>query len=79
MQVSLKLLTTYRSKLPEGTVGNTCQVEISEETQVNDILRKFNIPTDASSVVLVNGRTPGENQLLQEGDEICVYSAMAGG
>ncbi len=79
MKISLKLLTIYRKKLPEGTKGNTCKLEVLESCRVSDLLAQFEIPNDASSVVLVNGHSPQGDQHLQEGDEVCVYSAMAGG
>lgn len=79
MKVSIKLLTTYRKKLPEGSEGNTCAMEFPDETSVADVLAYFEIPFDSSSVVLVNGQSPEGDQCLTEGDEVCVYSAMAGG
>ena len=79
MKISVKLLSTYRDKLPEGTKGNSCSVEIPEVYKAGDVLKLFDIPNDLSSVVLINGSSPKENQLLREGDEVCVFSAMAGG
>jgi len=79
MKISVKLLTIYRKKLPPGTTGNTCTLEVGETYCVSDVLAYFEIPNDASSVILVNGHSPQGNQRLQEGDEVCVYSAMAGG
>ena len=79
MRISVKLLTTYRKKLPEGTKGNTCTLQVPESYCVSDILAHFEIPNDVSSVILVNGLSPQGDQALNEGDEVCVYSAMAGG
>lgn len=79
MKVSIKLLTTYRKKLPEGIKGNTCTLEFPDRISVAEVLAYFDIPYDSSSVVLVNGQSPESNQRLTEGDEVCVYSAMAGG
>ena len=79
MKISVKLLTIYRKHLPEGTVGNTCTLEVEETWRVSDVLARFDLPNDATSVVLVNGFSPEGDQHLKEGDEVCVYSAMAGG
>jgi sulfur carrier protein ThiS len=79
MKVSVKLLTIFRSKLPEGTEGNTCTLDVPEEYRIEDLLKVFDIPMDSSSVVLINGHSAVGLQQLGEGDEICVYSAMAGG
>lgn len=79
MKISLKLLSTYRTKLPEGTKGNTCTVDIPDDFLVDDLLNMFDIPAGLASVVLINGLTPGDDQSLIDGDEVCVFSAMAGG
>ena len=77
--ISLKLLATYRSKLPEGSAGNTCLLEVSEDSTVGDILAIFDVPADQSSVILVNGYAVQSDAKLADGDEVCVYSAIAGG
>jgi sulfur carrier protein ThiS len=79
MKVSVKLLTVYRSKLPEGTEGNTCTLQIPDGSRIEDLLNEFDIQMDAASVVLINGYSAKELQQLEEDDEVCVYSAMAGG
>ena len=79
MKISVKLLSTYRTKLPKGTIGNKCSIEIPNNSRVEEVLNIFNIPADLSSVVLINGHSPEGNQSLKEGDEVCVFSAMAGG
>lgn len=77
--VSLKLLATYRAKLPEGTAGNTVKVELADGCTVAELLARFDLPADQSSVVLVNGFGVSGDASLNEGDEVCVYSAIAGG
>jgi len=79
IKISVKLLSTYREKLPEGTIGNECLLDIPKNYEATDVLKLFDIPADLSSVVLINGRTPEADQILAEGDEVCVFSAMAGG
>jgi sulfur carrier protein ThiS len=79
MKVSVKLLATYRDKLPEGTTGNTCTIELPEGCTYAAVLEYFNIENDETNVVLVNGLTPEPGERLEEGDTVCVFSAMAGG
>jgi len=78
-KISVKLLATYRTKLPEGTQGNSCVLEIPHNSRIDHVLELFEIPNDSSSVVLLNGATFNSNQCLKEGDEVCVFSAVAGG
>jgi molybdopterin converting factor small subunit len=44
-----------------------------------EILNRFEVPTDGAAVILVNGRTAEPGQVLQEGDAVAVFPAMAGG
>lgn len=79
MKISVKLLSTYREKLPEGTKGNTYPLEIPEHYGVEEVLKMFDIPYDLSSIVLINGCSPEDDQKLRDGDSVCVFSAIAGG
>ncbi len=79
MMISVKLLSTYRKKLPDGTKGNSVSMDIPDGFSLEDVLNMFNIAFDQTNVVLVNGLTPEDGQNLIEGDEVCVFSAIAGG
>jgi hypothetical protein len=79
MKISVKLLTLYRNRLPEGTEGNTCELYVPEDTPVEILLARFGIANDKTSVILVNGIVPGPGQLLKEGDVVCAFPAFAGG
>lgn len=79
MRISVKLIATLREKLPEGATGNTCEIEIPEGTSVEDVLRRFDVETDKTNVILVNGHSPAPDQALKEGDLVCAFPAMAGG
>jgi len=77
--VSLKLLATYRAKLPAGTTGNFITLDVPEGYTVAELLARFDLPTDQTSVMLVNGIGVSSDTRLCEGDEVCAYSAIAGG
>lgn len=79
MQISVKLIANYRQKLPEGTKGNTCQMEVPTDTVVRQIVEHFEIAYNASNVILLNGHVPDPEQKLESGDVVCVFSAVAGG
>ena len=79
MKVSIKLIATYRKLLPEDARGNTVQLDVPPGARVEDVLIKFNVPSDRASVILVNGHVPVTDQQLDEGDVITAFPAMAGG
>ena len=79
MQITLKLLATYRKLLPSNAEGNKIVLEISEETSVSNLMVKFNVPQDESSVILLNGATVPLLTMLKDGDTVTAFSAIAGG
>ena len=46
---------------------------------MTDLLAQFDLPADESKVVLVNGRDADPEQILEDGDVVSVFPAMAGG
>ena len=79
MKVSVKLLAIYRSKLPPGTEGNTCEIDLPPGTTFGTALERFKIENDKNSVILVNGIAPNPRQELEDGDVLCAFPAIAGG
>ncbi|HKJ26342.1 MAG TPA: MoaD/ThiS family protein [Anaerolineales bacterium] len=79
MKISVKLLATYRDKLPPDAEGSTCIIEVPEGSRVDIVLERFEISNDNTNVILVNGHSPENSQSLKEGDVVCIFSAMAGG
>ena len=79
MKITLKLIANYRKLLPEGTQGNIIELDVPYRTTPEEVLGKYDVPLDSSSVILVNGHVPNMNQELQEGDVVSAFPAMAGG
>lgn len=79
MHIFIKLLANYRNYLPEGTNGNQISMEVPKDIHPEKILEIFSIPPIPESVVLINGRTMVHGEPINEGDVLCVFSAMAGG
>ena len=79
MKVRLKLFATFRRYLPPGTQGNACDVVVPEETPISELLSRFGVPEKESLMILVNGRDAGPDWILQEGDVVAVFPALAGG
>jgi molybdopterin converting factor small subunit len=80
MKVCVKMLGSYRKLLPPKVDGYKFEVEIPTGTTVAGLMKRYDVPLTQDSVFLVNGITPKDlNQLLQDGDAVAVFSAMAGG
>jgi sulfur carrier protein ThiS len=79
VKINVKLIATYQKLLPEGTEGNIIELEIPRETTVAQVLSRFQVPLDDTSVVVLNGLTVDINTPVSEGDTISAFSAIAGG
>jgi len=79
MKITLKLLATYRQYLPPGVQGDSLDLQVEENVQIREVLKKFSVPADGTSVILVNGRTPPADETLQEDDVLCVFPIGTGG
>lgn len=79
MRISVKLIATYREHLPPGTKGNKIEIDVPEGTSVADVMARFKIPQDETSVIVVNGTTVPLSTIVREGDLVSAFSAIAGG
>jgi molybdopterin converting factor small subunit len=79
MQVHIKLIATYQKLLPPGTQSNITEVDAAQGTTVAQVMARFNVPLDDSSVILLNGLTVPLDTPLTEGDTVAAFSAIAGG
>jgi molybdopterin converting factor small subunit len=80
VRVRLKLFANHRRYLPAESTRNACDVAIPLSTSVTDLLARFGVPSEnGTSVVLINGRDGTPEQVLESGDVVAVFPAMAGG
>jgi molybdopterin converting factor small subunit len=81
MHVQVKLFATFRQYLPPETQGDAHDTQVPHGTRVGELLFQLGVPTDRPEgmVVLVNGRQSDLRQVLQEGDIVGAFPAMAGG
>lgn len=78
MKIRIKLLATYQRYLPPDCNSSSCEMDVPPGVRVEDVLAQLPVPTD-ESVVLVNGLTPRPDQILKDGDVLCLFPAVAGG
>jgi molybdopterin converting factor small subunit len=79
MRVHVKLIATYQQLLPPGTIGNRISLDVADGTTVEQVMRRFAVPLDDTSVILLNGLTVPLDTPLSEGDTLAAFSAIAGG
>lgn len=80
VRVELKLFATYRRYLPPHSTGNACHVTVPAGTPVIDLLTELGVPSQRGvSVVLINGHDASPDRVVEEGDVVAVFPALAGG
>ena len=81
MHVQVKLFATFRQYLPPETQGDAYDAQVTPGTRVGELLSQLGVPADSLEglVVLVNGRQSDPHQVLEEGDVVAAFPAIAGG
>jgi sulfur carrier protein ThiS len=88
MQITFKLHASLTDYLPRNADGrrphyNRLQIEVPEGSNVQYVIDRFNLPAGQVHLVLVNGVyvAPGmrSGHLLNEGDALAIWPAIAGG
>ena len=74
MEVNVKLFATLR----DGRF-KVEKADVSENTQIKDVITKYNIPEQEVKICLLNGRDAEFNQKLQNGDTLSLFPPVGGG
>jgi len=79
MNVHIKFFATFRKYLPKSVQGSSYSIEVPDGIQIDELRAQVPVPEDENLIVLINGRPPEVGQVLEEGDTIAFFPAMAGG
>jgi sulfur carrier protein len=74
MEVNIKLFATLRDGRFKEERAN-----INENTQISDVISKYNIPKEEVKICLLNGRDADLNQTLKNGDTLSLFPPVGGG
>lgn len=54
-------------------------MDVLVDIGIDELRAQVPVPIDENLIVLINGRSPKAGQVLEEGDTIAIFPAMAGG
>lgn len=74
MEVNVKLFATLR----DGRFKEE-KAKVNEDTQIKDVINKFNIPEEEVRICFLNGRDAEFNQTLKNGDTLSLFPPVGGG
>ena len=79
MRVRVKLFDIFCDFFPPGTKGPEFWLELQEAAKPKDIFARLKIPDNLQKSIKCNGRVAKEYQVLQDGDEVAIFSPITGG
>jgi sulfur carrier protein ThiS len=80
MQITIRLLASYRHYLPEDSdTRASYPLEIPSGASVSDVLAELPIPEQDHFTFFVNGRHAQQDRVLHDGDVLSVFPAVGGG
>lgn len=84
MKIKFKLFATLQDLLPAGAVKNAVDIEVADDTSLNDIIDQYRVPRELAHLVLVNGvfycdTDRDDKQVLKENDVLAIWPPVAGG
>jgi sulfur carrier protein ThiS len=79
LKVQVKLFGIFCEFFPPGIKGSGFWVELEEPARPADIFARLKIPDDLQKSVICNGHVAKEDQPLQEGDVIAIFTPITGG
>jgi len=79
MKITVKLFATLKRYLPDGAQGSVCSLSIAADTTVQNIIEMLAIPADIPKIILINGLKRNSDDVLSDGDTLCVFPPIAGG
>ena len=79
MMIHVKLIANYREQLPPEAINGVVELDVPDGTTVYQVISRFDIPLDDTSVIVLNGLTVEMSTPLKAGDMVTAFSAIAGG
>jgi sulfur carrier protein ThiS len=79
LRIQVKLYGIFCDFFPPGTRGPGFWLNVEEEAGLKEVMSKLKIPEGLPKSIILNGRVAKEDQPLQEGDVIAIFTPITGG
>jgi len=84
MKITFKLYATLSDLLPGTPMENIVNIDVDDDTTLNNLIDQYKVPRELAHLVLLNGvficdedrDKPG---VLTEGDTLAIWPPVAGG
>jgi len=78
MQIRVKLFATFREHLPPEAEGGVYEVTVPAGSRAGEVLLRLGVPA-GMVVIMIDGRHCPADRILEEGDVLSAFPAIAGG
>lgn len=72
-QIHIKFFSELNDFLPADQKNTTFNVEVKKTRSVKDLIESVGVPHPEIDLITVNGESVNFNQLIEGGEQICVY------
>ena len=83
MQITFKLYAGLAQYLPPEAQDNAIEVELPDGQSISMVIQRYNVPLEQVHLVLLNGvyqdAEARVERVLQDGDTVAIWPAVAGG
>ncbi len=79
MKFTVKLYALLAAYVPGTRAAAPFEVELPEGSTIADLIQHLQIPPEEMKIAFVNGRMQPLEYLIQEGDEVGMFSPVGGG
>ena len=79
MKVKIKFYADLKNRYASHTEDGMIEVQMKEESTINDVLKRLHIDDREIGFVILNGEKAQKDAPLSEGAHIQIFSLVAGG
>ena len=79
IEIELRVFGALRSYMTGMELGGYQVVKCEERSTVKDLLIMLGIPETEAKIIVINGRAKGIVDVLNNGDRLAIFPAVAGG
>lgn len=79
LHVRVRVFATLSRYVPDLRPGTFLEMDLPQGATILDLIQRLRLPVEEVKVAFVNGRSRPFDWPLQEGDEVGLFPAIAGG
>jgi len=79
IRVHVRLFATLRRFFPDYDPEKGIELKVKEGSTVQDLIQTLQLPEKEARVVLINGMSKKNTDMLTDGDQVSLFTPLGGG